>query len=103
MSINWAVSPEDAELIKQIADRGVIMAKGADIDYDFQTIEMDLTAAHANGCPLDLDRFLNADDANFGHDLFGIRRYIDRNTGIIPGNKFWPRMGKHDKEVSENA
>jgi len=34
------------------------------------------------------------DDFNFAHDVFGIRRNIDRSTGKITGT-FWPRYAKN--------
>lgn len=51
---------------------------------------MDLTACHCNGCELDLDRLLLAPDPDFGHDVCGIRRHIDRRTGKL-GGCFLPR------------
>ena len=44
---------------------------------------MDLTACHLNGCPLDLPKLMNARDSDFGHDVLGIRRYINRTTGQL--------------------
>lgn len=33
--------------------------------------------------PLDLEGLAKADDSNFAHDLFGIRRHLDRSTGKL--------------------
>ncbi len=52
---------------------------------------MDITAAHRNGCPLKLDELLKAEDFDFAHDVFGIRRYINRKTGKLE-NCFLPRF-----------
>lgn len=52
---------------------------------------MDIRACHANGTPLRLEELLRADDGNFGHDVFGIRRYIDRTTGQLT-DCFLPRF-----------
>jgi len=52
--------------------------------------DMDVTACHANGNKLDLAGLLAADDFNFSHDVFGIYRHIDRDTGKL-GNCFRPR------------
>lgn len=57
---------------------------------DQSTAVMDIDACHSNGCSLQLDKLLNADDANFAHDVFGIRRFIDRTTGKLDGC-FLPR------------
>jgi hypothetical protein len=90
--INWAVNKRDARFIHRIARRAVAMAKTSPIpDYPLQDAEMDITAAHLNGCPLRLKELAEADDANFGHDVFGIRRYINRSDGTIP-DIFCPRF-----------
>lgn len=57
---------------------------------------MDITACHANGNPLRLAELLKADDGNFGHDVFGIRRFIDRTTGRLMGH-FRPRYSVRGK------
>lgn len=48
-------------------------------------IEMDITAAHANGCPLRLDALREADLVNLAHDIGGIRRHLNRLTGELEG------------------
>lgn len=45
----------------------------------------------ADGCPLKLEALAKADEANFAHDVFGIRRHIDRETGKL-GDCFLPRF-----------
>lgn len=52
---------------------------------------MDITAVHANGNPLKLAELLATDDFNFTHDVFGITRHIDRETGKL-GGCFVPRF-----------
>lgn len=97
--IHWDISEEDEILMDQIVERVVKLAAKNNIDYPQTDIEMDLTAAHRNGCKLDLQKLLDASDANFGHDVFGIRRFIDRNTGKIPAEQFWPRCGAREEET----
>lgn len=58
-----------------------------------QTILMDLSACHANGCPLDFKRLLAFPDFDFAHDIFGINQRIDRETGQLR-NCFVPRCAK---------
>jgi hypothetical protein len=60
---------------------------------------MDLTAADGeNGNdPLDWERLLAADDFNFLHDVGGISRHINRDTGEL-GNFFVPRFARADGE-----
>lgn len=53
---------------------------------------MDLIATH-NSNPLDLERLLAADDFNFIHDVYGIARHIDRETGEL-GGCFSPRFSR---------
>jgi hypothetical protein len=81
--INWHVSKNEHELIEEIARRAVSMAAKAGIIYPARDAIMDLTAAHANAFPLDLADLLKANDFNFAHDVFGIRRHLDRNTGKL--------------------
>lgn len=92
-AINWSVTREDAAIIAKIAKRAVRLAQANEIAYDFVEAEMDLTAAHLNGCPLELADLLDAPDADFGHDVFGIRRFIDRTTGKV-GGCFSPRYSR---------
>jgi hypothetical protein len=65
-------------LISQIAKR----AKRAGNPDDLLTINMDIDAAHRE-VTLDLSRLLAADDLNFTHDVFGIRKHMDRTTGKL--------------------
>lgn len=61
--------------------------------YHRQNLVMDLTAADGvNGnTALDWDRLIAADDFNFLHDVFGISKHINRNTGRLGGH-FLPRF-----------
>ena len=63
--------------------------------YKRINLVMDLTAADGvNGnLPLDWDRLLTADDFNFMHDLSGICRHMNRETGKL-GDCFLPRFTK---------
>jgi len=83
-------SREEVQTIAKIAARAVQLAASAGWKYEFMDADMDVTACHENGCPLDLADLLTADDANFAHDVFGIRRHINRETGKIEDH-FSPR------------
>jgi len=65
----------------------------ADGTCDITTLTMDILAADGvNGnMPLDWDRLNIASDATFAHDIAGIRRHMDRVTGIL-GGCFVPRL-----------
>jgi hypothetical protein len=89
--INWTVSASDYALIGEITARAAALARRLHVDYPQSTILMDLTACHANGCALDLERLLATDDSNLAHDVFGIRRHLNRDTGKLEGH-FVPRL-----------
>ena len=81
---------QDADTINRIARRAVLIANRAGVEYSLLEATMDITAAHCNGNPLRLVELENYSDANFAHDVFGIRRHIDRETGAL-GDCFVPR------------
>lgn len=89
--MNMAASTDEMRLIDAAADRAVALAKKAGVKYRKLDAAMDLTAAHLNGSKLDLLKLVAADDFNFGHDVFGIRRHLDRSTGKL-GGCFVPRF-----------
>lgn len=91
MTINFSVTKDEAEIISLIAERADREVYGPNgIDQEIIHTEMDITACHANGCPLKLDELLAADRFNFAHDVTGIRARIDRSTGKLTGC-FLPR------------
>ena len=91
--INWDVPRDEANLIVAIANRAVRLAKESGIELDPQHVAMNITACHANGCPLRLQDLLEANDFNFSHDIVGIDNHIDRTTGQLTGC-FLPRYAK---------
>jgi len=46
-------------------------------------LQMDLTAVHLNGCPLNFDELAGAEGGDFIHDVSGIQRHLDRETGQL--------------------
>ena len=93
--INWDATPEDAEAIKKIVERAATLYKaymGQELK-DRLSLDMDLTATHLNGTPLDLAKLLAFPDTDFAHDVFGIQRHMNRNTGKL-GDCFLPRCAK---------
>jgi len=100
--IDFRVTAEERAIIERISKRAVKLdeehrdekvrlPRWTRVDF-----EMDITACHKNGCPLDLQRLLDADDFNFAHDVFGIRRHLSRTTGKLE-NHFLPRF--HTKKA----
>lgn len=88
--VSFTVTKAERAKIVKIARRAVALAEEHGLAYDQQWAEMDITACHANGMRLDLDKLLKADDFNLAHDVFGIRRHLDKQTGQIQ-NCFVPR------------
>ena len=91
MTVSFDVTPRETQQINAIVRRahrdGLVL-------YGLRgKLAMDLTACHANGCPLRFGELLIADDFNFAHDIGGIAKNINRETGKIE-NFFRPRFGK---------
>lgn len=80
---SFRASPEDRITIGRLARRAAIQFAGR---VTVEDVAMDLTAVHANGCPLDLGRLLRCSEADF----VGIRENLDRSTGKL-ANCFDPR------------
>lgn len=89
--VKFNCSKQDSILISAITERAVKEAKAAGFDYDKLETMMDIIACHANGNPLKLDQLFLADSFNFSHDVCGIRRHINRETGKLE-NFFRPRF-----------
>lgn len=90
--VSFDATKAEQALISAIVKRGMKKAEEAGRrDIKAMDLSMDITACHANGCPLRLRELLNADDFNFVHDVFGINRHIDRDTGQMM-NCFLPRF-----------
>jgi hypothetical protein len=86
--------PEDErKTIRAIARRARDLYLEHRVDRSALDIDMDLTAAHCNGNPLRLDELLKADDFNLLHDVSGIAKHLNRETGKLEGF-FSPRFSK---------
>ena len=96
--IDWTTTPSDVALIERIVRRWEDMhnAHPDPRQFDRSGATMDLVACHNNGCRLDLDRLLDADDGSFAHDVYGINRHLNRTTGEL-GDFFVPRFASSDK------
>lgn len=91
--ISFEISPEDSALLDKIADRAQAVFDKHKQPFDRLAFLMDVTACHANACALDFKRLLTADNFTFLHDLSGIGKNLDRNTGQLL-NHFLPRLAK---------
>lgn len=94
---SFEVSAVDAVLIRKIARRAwkELQAARHHDRFSQMDVEMDVTATHANGCPLRLEALLAADGFNFAHDILGLRRHLDRNTGALL-DCFRPRFAQKE-------
>lgn len=79
MAISFKVTRDESDIILKIVDRAEALAIKNGGDVARMSLTMDMMACHANGTPLRLKELLEADDFNFAHDVFGIRRHIDRD------------------------
>jgi hypothetical protein len=87
--INWSATAEESALIEQICKRAVAIWHLS--KRNIINTAMDITACHLNGTPLKLASWLAADDFDFLHDLYGIDRNMNRETGKLE-NCFLPRF-----------
>ena len=93
MTVSFSVTAEESAIIHEIAKRAAANVYGGEL----LEATMDITATHANGCPLNLAGLLAAEPFDFAHDIAGIRQYIDRDTGRMGGN-FLPRYHSRGEE-----
>lgn len=89
--LSFHATTADQLIIRKIAKRARELYLEHNVDRDRTDIAMDITATHANGCPLRLQDLLDADDFNFMHDVSGIARHLDRETGQLTDH-FLPRF-----------
>ncbi len=91
-------SRDEVLLIAKIVDR-VSSIVGNDIPLDRMSLMMDIEACHCNGCPLDLVSLHEAArDYDLIHDVMGIRRHLNRETGQLE-DLFRPRYATRDVAV----
>jgi hypothetical protein len=90
--VRFTATHEELKTIKEIARRAEEMSRGENEIYSLKDWQMTIEACHCNGTPLRLNALLEADDETFGHDVFGIERYLDKDTGKLDPAKFCPRL-----------
>ncbi len=93
--ISFDTTSNETFLIMAIIDRAgpLLLQHAPTLKYARQEMHMDLAACHANGCELRLEELRNASDYEFMHDVLGIRKHINRNTGKL-GPEFKPRFSR---------
>lgn len=85
-------SRDEALIVAQIIIRAVPMFANAGQRRTASDLRMDLSAVHAR-CPLRLSELLEANNFNFAHDIFGITRHLNRETGDLDDH-FRPRFAR---------
>lgn len=96
MITDFRLPDHERALLDKIVERAVEELEIKDV----QCLDMDLTACHKYDTPLDLERLLAAPFGDFGHDVHGISRYIDRSTGKLTDH-FCPRLAFRKKKTSK--
>jgi len=92
--ISFDVGMEEFDIICEIADRAIELMEGfGHTPPEKMTLVMDLSATHANGCPLKLRELLDAERGTFAHDVGGIIKHINRETGQLE-DCFVPRLAR---------
>lgn len=69
--------------IGKIADRAVRVYAEHEVRVERRDVLMDISACHFSAQKLRLDDLLAADNANFIHDVAGINRHLNRETGKL--------------------
>lgn len=92
--ISFKTTKKDCILIDKIVRRALT---NDPLRKDFSALGMDITAVHANGMPLKLKELLASDELSFFHDVWGIEKHIDRETGQLK-DCFLPRFAVPKKE-----
>lgn len=88
----------DLVTLSALADRAEALYRRHNIHEDRMTILMDLDFTDRQ-MPLDAERLLAFSDADFAHDVLGIRQHMNRKAGILTGC-FVPRCARHDAPPS---
>lgn len=82
----------EVALIRRIARRAIdtipALRQARLLSVDVQA---EIGACHFKACPLRLEALLAADTLSFAAEIGGIRRHLDRSTGILTGG-FLPRF-----------
>jgi hypothetical protein len=96
-----AVSAPERRTIEAIVERAAVLFPDSIKPRDRLDVTMDLIACHMVGCRLDLAKLLRANVLDFSHDVFGIRRHLNRETGEL-FDCFLPRCAT-TREITPSA
>jgi hypothetical protein len=91
MPIEFTIDKGTIDLITKVVNRAGKM--GFHAEYPKRGMVLDLSTCNANGCPLDFEKLLSFPDFDFSHDISGIGRHINRETGKLE-HCFLPRCAR---------
>lgn len=86
-------------IIRAIGDRAEAMGEAHGRDIRAGYVNVAILTTHEKVVPLRLPELLDADDADFAHDVFGILRHLEpRQPGVPPGLSqcFMPRYAEQE-------
>lgn len=86
MIMDFKLSKKDRAAL----DKVIARAKKELVITDVQDMDMSLTACHKYDVKLDFEKMLRAKVSDLGHDIYGIIRHINPETGKL-GRHFHPR------------
>lgn len=99
--VNFELARGEAALIHKIVLRAEYLSRELGHEPPSRLeLSMDLAVCHVNSCPLRLDELLVARDSDFAHDVFGIRRHLDRESGRLRDG-FTPRFASPASTLRE--
>lgn len=83
-NVNLDVPSDVRALILRVAIRAEDeIFKKQNVKVDRLGLVMDLSAAYANNNKIDFHALLGFPEYDFAHDVTGIMRYLNRETGIL--------------------
>lgn len=93
---------EEFELIAKIVKRTNALQSELDIKpYNTVDLALSLELAH-HTCPMDLQQLLESNCYDFSHDVGGIMRHINRDTGQLE-ECFQPRCALSESDQTVNS
>ena len=96
---NFQISDTDLNAIEEILQR---YERAVFLGRERMGLMMDLIACHNGPCKLDLAFLAAASDLDFFHDVGGIYRHFNRETGALD-DAFWPRTAAKETAAKTRA
>jgi hypothetical protein len=88
---NFSLTQDEFNAVERIIQRFERLA--GPLRQERMGLIMDITACHTGACPLDLAAMVAGADADLAHDVAGIYRHFNRETGALE-DCFSPRYAK---------